>query len=164
VRDSIYYKCDVGMLSTRLFRVRLTFMFCQSLISFTDCHTTASTSSQPLDEYTRRVNEKQIQSDTHQLKVVNELQRLHEDVNKLGITSTGFLQVCLFALLFVNRFVFQRLLSRTTKQTSPRGVYVYGSVGVGKTMLMDLFYECCTSKSKRRMHYNEFMGDIHKSE
>lgn len=44
----------------------------------------------------------------------------------------------------------------------PRGAYIYGSVGCGKTMLMDLFYESIDITNKKRIHFNEFMLDIHK--
>lgn len=43
----------------------------------------------------------------------------------------------------------------------PRGLYMWGSVGRGKSMLMDLFYSCFASPNKRRAHFHEFMLDIH---
>jgi cell division protein ZapE len=42
----------------------------------------------------------------------------------------------------------------------PRGIYVHGGVGRGKTMLMDMFFELCPG-SKRRAHFNDFMTDAH---
>lgn len=42
-----------------------------------------------------------------------------------------------------------------------RGLYVYGEVGRGKTMLMDLFFETCAVIRKRRAHFHEFMADVH---
>lgn len=42
-----------------------------------------------------------------------------------------------------------------------RGVYLWGGVGRGKSMLMDLFYACLDIPSKRRIHFHEFMLDIH---
>ena len=58
----------------------------------------------------------------------------------------------------------------------PRGMYIHGTVGVGKTFLMDLFYasftdgdSCCNNDShkhakitKRRVHFHEFMLDVHR--
>lgn len=44
-----------------------------------------------------------------------------------------------------------------------RGVYIYGSVGSGKTMLMDLFYENVKISDKSRFHYNQFMLQFHTS-
>lgn len=43
----------------------------------------------------------------------------------------------------------------------PRGLYIYGRVGRGKTMLMDLFYDSVPIASKRRAHFHEFMADVH---
>lgn len=46
----------------------------------------------------------------------------------------------------------------------PRGLYLYGDVGSGKTMLMDLFYDTLPStvRSKTRIHFHNFMQDVHK--
>ncbi|HLI98135.1 MAG TPA: cell division protein ZapE [Bradyrhizobium sp.] len=43
----------------------------------------------------------------------------------------------------------------------PRGLYVHGEVGRGKTMLMDLFFQESPVEHKRRAHFHEFMADVH---
>src|SRR6266581_744491 len=43
----------------------------------------------------------------------------------------------------------------------PRGLYVHGEVGRGKTMLMDLFFQHSPVQHKRRAHFHEFMADVH---
>jgi cell division protein ZapE len=52
--------------------------------------------------------------------------------------------------------------SRAKKETAQvRGLYIYGDVGRGKTMLMDLFFEASPVVRKRRAHFHEFMIDVH---
>src|SRR5476649_1420947 len=43
----------------------------------------------------------------------------------------------------------------------PRGLYVHGEVGRGKTTLMDLFFQQSPVAHKRRAHFHEFMADVH---
>ena len=44
---------------------------------------------------------------------------------------------------------------------APRGLYMYGGVGCGKTRMMDLYYHCVSSPLKRREHFHHFMLDFH---
>jgi cell division protein ZapE len=44
---------------------------------------------------------------------------------------------------------------------SPRGLYIHGEVGRGKTMLMDLFFQHSSVAHKRRAHFHEFMAEVH---
>src|SRR5689334_13762262 len=54
-----------------------------------------------------------------------------------------------------------RLFGGGDKDEAPRGLYVHGEVGRGKTMLMDLFVQHASVESKRRAHFHEFMADVH---
>lgn len=62
-----------------------------------------------------------------------------------------------------------------TNEKVPKGIYLYGTVGLykfyfiikffkgcGKTMLMDLFYEHVLTKKKKRVHFHSFMQRFHK--
>lgn len=60
-------------------------------------------------------------------------------------------------------WTFKRPWDFTHKESKKeQGLYVYGGVGCGKTMLMDLFYTFCPFPSKHRIHYNAFMLSVHK--
>jgi cell division protein ZapE len=49
---------------------------------------------------------------------------------------------------------------RATRE-AVRGLYIHGAVGRGKTMLMDIFFELVPARAKRRVHFNDFMTEVH---
>ena len=54
---------------------------------------------------------------------------------------------------------FKKLINRPL---IPRGVYLYGGVGRGKSFLMDCFFEAVPLKRKVRLHFHEFMREVHR--
>ncbi len=53
------------------------------------------------------------------------------------------------------------VLSRGVKPEPVKGLYIWGAVGRGKTMLMDQFHAAAPNERKLRTHFHEFMADVH---
>jgi cell division protein ZapE len=56
----------------------------------------------------------------------------------------------------------QRLTKLLVKPPIPRGVYMYGGVGRGKSFLMDCFFQAVPLTRKTRLHFHEFMREVHR--
>ncbi|XP_043746387.1 AFG1-like ATPase isoform X3 [Cervus elaphus] len=96
----------------------------------------------PLDHYDFLIKARELKDDEHQRRVIQCLQKLHEDLKGYRIEEG----------------LFSKLFSRSKP---PRGLYVYGDVGTGKTMVMDMFYAYVEMKRKKRVHFHGFMLDVH---
>lgn len=94
----------------------------------------------PLSCYEQQLRDGQIQADDQQLHAIEKLDKIFTALNQP---------------------VKKRLFKRKSKKQSVTGLYLWGSVGIGKTYLMDLFYDCATFP-KMRMHFFTFMHNIHK--
>ena len=98
-------------------------------------------------QYAAGVAAGKVERDPAQLAVVDRLARLEGDIIEHRLARKSSSLGWLFA--------------RDKKQTLLKGLYIYGEVGRGKTMLMDLFYEASPVQRRRRAHFHEFMIDVH---
>ena len=55
----------------------------------------------------------------------------------------------------------QEILRLKRREEPPRGIYFYGDVGRGKTLVMDMFFSNAPVMAKRRIHFHQFMMDSH---
>jgi cell division protein ZapE len=92
--------------------------------------------------YRERLQSGALKADPAQEAGVRALVRLEGQLNALGEPGFGF---SLFR----------------AKPAPIRGVYLWGPVGRGKSMLMDLFFETAPIDKKRRVHFQAFMGEVH---
>ncbi len=84
------------------------------------------------------------QSDPAQLRAVDALERCANDWAAYKIQRSN---------------AFKKLINHPD---TPRGVYMYGGVGRGKSFLMDCFYNAVPLKRKTRLHFHEFMREVHR--
>lgn len=99
----------------------------------------------PLAAYEEMRAAGHLRDDPGQLAVVKRLQRLHDEL-AAGSSDKGWLG---------------RLFRRDARPSSPRGLYIHGGVGRGKSMVMDLFFASAPVAKKRRVHFHAFMLDVH---
>ncbi|KAK4305972.1 hypothetical protein Pmani_022166 [Petrolisthes manimaculis] len=102
----------------------------------------------PFRVYQGKVEAGKVQQDDHQEHIVHALQRCYDQLQ--GYTPPP------------PPNTLQRWLGVRRRTETCTGVYVWGKVGTGKTMLMDLLFECVQAEKKRRVHFNSFMLDVRK--
>jgi cell division protein ZapE len=98
--------------------------------------------------YAATVASGRIESDAAQLAIVEKLAELERRILRHGPPHKSSALGWLFA-------------SRDRDRPPIKGLYIYGEVGRGKTMLMDLFFDSSLVERKRRAHFHEFMLDVH---
>ncbi|WP_390377932.1 cell division protein ZapE [Alteromonas sp. MTD1] len=126
--------------------------------------------------YERKVHAGEVRQDNAQFALAAKLDALHESLTALppvpvrtdkstdsgSISRSSLLLRPKQALASAQSF-FQKKFYLWSFGPPPRGMYIHGSVGVGKSFLMDLFYALVNVPqiTKRRVHFHEFMLEVH---
>jgi cell division protein ZapE len=101
----------------------------------------------PLALFHARLAAGEISADPQQARAAERLQQLWDELQTYAPkTGAGFLA---------------RLGLGKAPPRTPRGLYIYGRVGRGKSMLMDAFFATVPGERKRRVHFFGFMADVH---
>ena len=95
----------------------------------------------------RLIEQREIEADPAQRLLADRLDRLDHDLSNRSVATKSSALGWLFG--------------KKGKPEKVKGLYVFGSVGRGKTMLMDMFYRQSSVSKKRRIHFHAFMGDVH---
>lgn len=130
----------------------------------------------PMQEYDLRVAEGRLRDDPHQRGIMQSLQHLHDELRDYTAPpiihpdistltkSPASSSTSIFARLFSSKAKKSESIKEKIPANLPRGLYLFGDVGSGKTMLMDMFYETLPNNvtSKTRIHFHNFMQDVHR--
>ncbi|KKA27657.1 hypothetical protein TD95_001254 [Thielaviopsis punctulata] len=124
----------------------------------------------PIEEYDRRVAHGRLRNDPHQRGIIQHLQNLHQEL--CSYVPPAVQQPSIESLQPSKSFFGSLFGSSKPKEAAlgalpenlPKGLYLFGDVGSGKTMLMDLFYDTIPPNipAKMRIHFHNFMQDVHK--
>ncbi|KAH8830271.1 AFG1-like ATPase-domain-containing protein [Flagelloscypha sp. PMI_526] len=118
---------------------------------------------QPVEQYVELVDAGTLRQDTHQTHVVKKLQTLYDNI-------LAYHPPPIPDPVHPGTSLLSRLLHRgpdlplSPPTNAPKSLYLFGDVGSGKTMLMDLFFHSLPDslRRKRRIHFHAFMIDVHK--
>lgn len=94
----------------------------------------------PRPRYDALVDAGELANDPAQEEAADRLQALHDALKQYKGPKTGWFRA---------------------RKPPPKGVYLWGGVGRGKTLLMDLFFNNTGFSRKRRLHFHEFMAETH---
>jgi cell division protein ZapE len=103
--------------------------------------------SGPLEWYWHFSQREDFETDPAQLAVLEKLQALHDELVNYKAYRAGT----------INRVI----TNMGRGKRPPRGMYIWGSVGRGKSLLMDAFFNVVPLVRKRRIHFHEFMRWVH---
>ncbi|GAN65371.1 ATPase [Acetobacter orientalis] len=107
----------------------------------------------PLAVYQARIASGDLKSDPDQARVIERLNQLWQELAQKPPQPAAPSKGLLAGLM--------RRIKAPEPVPCPRGLYIVGRVGRGKTMVMDLFFGCAPVQRKERIHFLRFMQDVH---
>ena len=107
----------------------------------------------PASAYARLIEDGTLKPDPAQRATLACLQALHEELRGYKPTPSEAERKGLFGWLFGGK-------DESPASNAPHGLYIYGQVGRGKSLLMDLFYASAPVRPKRRVHFHAFMQEV----
>ncbi|MFT8431528.1 MAG: cell division protein ZapE [Acetobacter orientalis] len=107
----------------------------------------------PLAVYQARIASGDLKSDPDQARVIERLNQLWQELAQKPPQPAAPSKGLLAGLM--------RRIKASEPVPCPRGLYIVGRVGRGKTMVMDLFFGCAPVQRKERIHFLRFMQDVH---
>jgi cell division protein ZapE len=143
VRETLLAK-KTGCRAGRGLVTRPDSLVCPSETCRSETHMADSTSAR----YAALIAAGEIERDPAQEAAVDRLARLNERLALHRLARKSSSLGWLFA-------------KREAAEPGLKGLYIWGDVGRGKTMLMDLFFATCPVKRRRRVHFHQFMLDVH---
>lgn len=117
----------------------------------------------PIKAYNDKVAAGTIQDDAHQRSIITVLQDMYDRLE--GYSPPNIPEPLDEPTSFFSKLFGTKATVPAIPEHVPLGLYLHGSVGCGKSFLMDLFYANLPpafEDSKRRVHFHAFMMDVHK--
>lgn len=136
-------------------------MITRALLSNAAKVSTVGAKAGPLVEYERRISGGElVDGDACQVGTLKELQRLYDEL----VESANACRLDRYAASEKSarkRWLWSRFMPQCS-YSPVKGLYLYGGVGTGKTMLMDLFFnQLSCDWRKKRIHFHDFMLNVH---
>lgn len=100
----------------------------------------------PIDVLKNKISKGELMNDEHQLKVAEDLQTVYQSLKGYIPEKESFLS--------------KWMGKGKKKKKAPKGLYLFGAVGGGKTMLMDLFYNCCQVSQSSFWHVLQLVMNL----